>query len=83
MTRSIRGMPWSANPGRGAAQEGGEGGGLVGMDLGVGQPGVVIDGAVHVLVADTAAGHLLALGAPLLPGVAAVNSPGRTDQRDA
>jgi hypothetical protein len=45
------------------------------VDLGIGQAGVVIDGAVHVLVADPPAGVLLGLGAPLLPGVPPVDPP--------
>jgi len=57
---------------RGAAEEPGAGVGLlVGVDLGVGQPGVVVDGAVHVVVADSGGG---AAGAASV-AVAAVDAP--------
>ncbi|MFC3741740.1 hypothetical protein ACFOS3_32240 [Paractinoplanes deccanensis] len=40
----------------GSAQESGAGAGLlVGVHFGVGQPGVVVDGGVHVFVADPGA----------------------------
>ena len=50
-----------AEPGDRAVEEGGAGVvALVGQHLGVGQAGVVIDGGVHVVVADAAGFDLLA-----------------------
>jgi hypothetical protein len=66
-------------PGRGPDQEPGAGLALlVGMDLGVGQPGVVVDRAVHVVVADPSSRPLLGLGATVLPGVPAMDPPAAT-----
>ncbi|GAB3588001.1 hypothetical protein GCM10027445_68660 [Amycolatopsis endophytica] len=60
-----------AEPGHGAVQEGGGGGvAFVGQGFDVGQAGVVVDGDVQVVVADTAAADLLA--AAVHPPTAAV-----------
>ncbi len=68
-------MPGDAEGGEvggGAPQEPGAGGGfLVGVDFGVGQSGVVVDGGVHVFVGDPGAGA----GAAALQAVAAVHAP--------
>jgi hypothetical protein len=51
----------AGEPGRGPEQEVGAGRALlVGQNLGVGQPGVVVDGGVDVVVADPSAAGLLA-----------------------
>src|SRR4051812_2593508 len=58
--------------GGGGGREGGAGGGgLVGVDLCVGERGVVVDGAVHVLVADPRP----ASGAAVRLAVAAQDAP--------
>jgi hypothetical protein len=58
--------------GGGAAQELGAGaGGLVGVYLGVGQPGVVVDRGVHVFVADPWG----VTGSEVLVAAAAVHAP--------
>lgn len=50
-----RGLPPPKSHGRGAAEEAGSGVGfLVGVDIGVGEAGLVVDGAVHVVEADPA-----------------------------
>jgi hypothetical protein len=45
------------------------------VDSGLGQPGVVVDRCVDVLVADPAAGELFGARAALLQAVAAVDAP--------
>jgi hypothetical protein len=62
--------------GGGAVQEVSAGAGfLVGVDLGVGQPGVVVDRGVDVFLADAAAGCLFATGVGSLWAVVAVHTP--------
>jgi hypothetical protein len=49
----LDGDPAGTEPGVGTDEESGGGlAGLVGVDFGVGQPGVVVDGGVDVAVAD-------------------------------
>jgi hypothetical protein len=62
--------------GRGRAEEAGAGGsGLVGMDLGVGKPGVVIDRGVHVDIARSAARLDLGATVVVLGRAAAMHPP--------
>ena len=70
----LDGDPVGRVPGRGSAQESGAGRAfLVGKDLRVGQPGVVVDGGVDVVVADATAFDVLA--AAVSAPAAAVGDP--------
>jgi hypothetical protein len=61
-------------PGHRPGEEAGAGAGaLVGQHFGVGQPGVIVDGHVHVVPAQSAAADLL--GAAVHPPAAAVGHP--------
>lgn len=73
-----------AEEGGGRAEEvGGGRGGLVGVDLGVGQPGVVIDGAVHVVIAHPPPGLDLCAAVVVLSEAASVNPPAATGSNGA
>ncbi|GAA3797941.1 hypothetical protein GCM10022380_13990 [Amycolatopsis tucumanensis] len=71
----MAGMPWAAN----AAEEvGAGGGGFAGVDLGVGQPGVIVDGAVHKLNPHSGratGGLVLITAATVRPPSAALTQP--------
>jgi hypothetical protein len=70
----MAGMPIVAR-GCGAVQKRGAVAGLFVGELGVGEPGVVLDRCVHVFVADPAAGELLGTRACPLRAVVAVYAP--------
>src|SRR3712207_8770179 len=64
---------------RRSSQEPGAGGHpLVAQHLGVGQPGVIVDGDVHVVPAQAAAADLL--GAAMHPPAAALGDPARSEE---
>jgi hypothetical protein len=63
----LHGDPVSGVEGAGPAQEPGAGVGLfVGEDLGIGQPGVVIDGGMHIVLARAATPPAVPVTHPML-----------------